>query len=144
MSDATNSPPTWFKVVAILAIVWNALGCAAYLAHVSITPEAIAAMPEAERALYESSPMWVDAAFAIAVWAGLAGSVLLALRRKQAPAVLVASLVGVLAQQGYNFGFSKVVEVYGMQAVVMPLMVLALGIALVFLARLADGQGWLR
>ena len=140
----SNTPPRWFTVVSVLAIIWNVLGCMAYVAHVSMTPETIAALPEAERALYEASPVWVNGAFAIAVWGGLLGTVLLALRRKQAFPVLLVSLLGVLAQHAYSFGATGIVEVYGMQAIVMPLVVIIASNALVVLSRRADAQGWMR
>lgn len=145
MSQSESNPsPRWFLVVSIIAILWNLMGCAAYLAQVTMTPEAIAALPEAERAMYESTPTWANAGFAIAVWFGLLGTILLALGRKLAMPVLALSLLGILTQQTHGFFMSEAIEVYGAQAIVMPLMVLGIAIALLGLTRHALSQGWLR
>ena len=46
MSDIENSSPipTWFWVASILALVWNLMGVMAYIAQVTLTPEALAAI----------------------------------------------------------------------------------------------------
>ena len=60
--------PRWFIVTAALAVVWNLLGVAAFVMQISMTPEMIAELPEAQQALLESMPQWVLIAFAIATY----------------------------------------------------------------------------
>ena len=98
MTDAL----TWFKPVAIVALLWNLLGCFAYLQNVTLTPEAIAAMPEAQQAVYHAFPVWGVAGMAIAVWAGALGSLALVLRKRWAVEVLVVSLAGVILQDVFR------------------------------------------
>jgi hypothetical protein len=135
--------PTWFMVVAIIALIWNAMGVMAYLAQVYMTPEAIALLPEAEQALYANIPAWYTAAFATAVFAGALGCLLLVVKKKLAGPVLILSLVAVLAQMYYNFFVSDSMDVYGPGAAVMPLMVLIISFLLVGLASKAKNSGWL-
>ena len=59
--------PKWFLPVAIAALLWNLLGCAAYLSNVMLTPEAVARMSAAQQAMYAARPAWSVAATAIAV-----------------------------------------------------------------------------
>ena len=41
------------------------MGVAAYLAQVRMSDAALTALPEAERALYESTPAWLTGAYAL-------------------------------------------------------------------------------
>jgi len=73
----STKPPGWFYLVATLGLFWNLLGAVAFAAQMMITPEMLAALPEAERALYEGQPRWVLVAFAVAMpvaasWIGAA------------------------------------------------------------------------
>jgi hypothetical protein len=84
----------WFWVAAAASALFMALGCAGYLASVLTDP---ATLPLDERNLMEARPTWMVAAYAIAVWIGLAGAILLLLRRKLAVPLLLLSLVAAIA-----------------------------------------------
>lgn len=134
--------PRWFVPVAVLALLWNLLGCMAFAMDAMLTPQDVAKMEPTQQALYASRPIWAVAATALAVIGGAIGSLGLVLRRRWAFAMLVASLVGVVAQDIGLFVLSGVAvppAVYAMQGVV-----LAVAIALVLLARRASARGWLR
>lgn len=143
MSESTNKPSTGFWIISIIALIWNLMGVFAYIAQVNMSDEIIAALPEAERALYENVPAWVTGAFAIAVFGGALGCILLLLRKKLATSVLIISLIGIIAQMIYNFGMSKAAEVYGPGGMVMPAMVVLIGVFLVWYAKQATAKGWL-
>ncbi|HNR78325.1 MAG TPA: hypothetical protein PKM48_14420 [Parvularculaceae bacterium] len=136
--------PKWFYALAVVALLWNLMGVAAYVGQMTMSDEAMAALSEAERALYETQPAWAVGAFALAVFGGALGSLLLLLRRRLAEPVLISSLVGIVVQFVYNFFIVKTMAVYGPGAVIMPVMVIAIGVALVLLARHARAAGWLR
>ena len=68
MSDNVGlKVPTWFWVVAVLALLWELMGVAAYLSDVSMTDADLAKLPDGQRQLYAMMPSWVTAAYAIAV-----------------------------------------------------------------------------
>jgi hypothetical protein len=82
MNNHINAkPPASFWMVVAAAVVWNLFGVMAYLAQVTMIEQAKAALPDAQQALYAAQPAWVTGAFAIAVFAGLGGSLLLAVRK---------------------------------------------------------------
>jgi len=143
MSESTNKPSTGFWIISIIALIWNLMGVFAYIAQVNMSDEIIAALPEAERALYENVPAWVTGAFAIAVFGGALGCILLLIRKKLATSVLIISLIGIIAQMVYNFGMSKAAEVYGPGGMIMPAMVVLIGAFLVWYAKQATTKGWL-
>lgn len=138
-----NDAPKWFRPTAIVALLWNLLGCAAYLADVSISPERLSRMTAAQQALYAARPAWAVAATATAVWFGAAGSLGLALRRKWATWLLVLSLVGVVAQDLWLFVLSGAARQAGASAFVAQGLVLVVAIGLVALARRATARAWL-
>jgi hypothetical protein len=143
MTNENNKPATMFWVVGVVALVWNCLGVMAYLGTVMMSPEDLQAMPEAERALAESTPAWATAAFAIAVWGGALGSLLLLLKKKLATTVFMASFAGIVVQMFHAFIMANSIEVYGPGGMVMPIMVLIVGAFLIWYARAAAAKGWL-
>ena len=142
MSESTIKAPAWFMVVAAVLLVWNILGVMAYIAQVTMTPEAITALPEAQRQLYETTPTWATAAFAIAVNGGALGCLLLLLKRNLAQLFLQLSLAGVLVQMFHSFFMSKSFEVFGPGELIMPIMVIVIAIYLVVLAAKAKARRW--
>ena len=143
-NKSTSKPATWYWIVAVLALIWNIMGVLAYLANAFITEEIKAEYTAEQLALIEGRPAWVTAAFAIAVWGGLLGCIALLIRKKWARPLLVISLLGILAQTGYNLFATNAAEVFGqMQGLIMPLIVVVIGIFLVMVARIADRKQWL-
>ena len=124
--------PTWYLPVVIIALLWNLIGCAAYLMDVTLTPEAVAAMSPDQQALYAARPVWAVAAYAIAVWGGALGCVGLIMNKSWAKGALLASLLGLIAQDIALFGLSPVAietSVYALQGMVLVIAVLLLLLA---------------
>ena len=143
MSDVSKSKaPVWFPIVAVLLLVWNLLGVVAYLMQVMMSPEAIAALPEAERQIYENTPVWATVAFAVAVNCGTLGCLLLLLKRNLAGLFLQLSLAGVLVQMYHAFFISNAFEVFGPGGAVMPVLVIVIAVCLVILAAKAKANRW--
>jgi hypothetical protein len=139
-----NKPPKWFLVVAVLALLWNLIGCVAVVADLRLSPADVAALPAAQQALYAARPGWAVAATALAVLGGVLGCLGLLLRRKWALPMLGLSLVGILLQ---DFGLFVLVDdahLAGSGAVVTQGLVLVIGIGLVWLSVKAITRGWLR
>ena len=80
--------PTLYRVIAIAAVAWNLIGVAMFFLQTRLGPEEIAALPEAQRTVYEAMPSWLAVFYGIAVFGGLAGSLGLLLRRRWAIPVL--------------------------------------------------------
>ena len=136
-----EQPPKWYMPTAIAALLWNLLGCGAYLRDVMLAPEDIARMTAAQQALYASRPAWSVAATAIAVWGGAAGCFGLIVRKSWATPLLIASLGGVIVQDAALFLMSGVAA--EPVAVVLQGLVLLVAVGLVLLARKAASHGWI-
>jgi len=138
-----NTAPKWFLPVAGVALLWNLVGCAAYLSDVMLTPEDVAKMDAAQQALYASRPAWAVAATAVAVWGGAAGCVGMLLRKRWALPLLLASLAGLVVQNLGLFVISDAASLAGPGVYALQGMVLLIAIGLVLLARRAIARGWI-
>ncbi len=141
MTESKNKPTTSFWIIGIVALIWNLMGVYEYLKIAYMTAEELFALPPEEQVLYENIPAWVTAAFALAVFGGSLGCILLLLRKKLATLVFIISFVSILAQMTYNLLMSKVMEVYGPVGFIMPVMVIAVGAFLVWYSRKTQAQG---
>jgi len=135
--------PKWYLPVAIVALLWNLMGCAAYLADVMMTPADIAKLSAAQQAMYAARPAWSVAATATAVWIGALGCLGLILRKRWATLLLVVSLIGVIGQDISFFLMPGAMSAAGTVALVLQGLVLVISIALVFLGRKASARGWI-
>ncbi|NJN25462.1 MAG: hypothetical protein HC819_05600 [Cyclobacteriaceae bacterium] len=142
--NTPNKPTTFFFIVVILALVWNLIGLASFAMDVTISPDALAALPADQRALYESTPMWLKVLYGLAVVTGTFGCILLLMKKSLARPILIISFVAVLVQMIYSLTMSKALEVYGSAGVIMPLVVLLIAGFLVWYANKAKKAGWLR
>lgn len=139
-----STAPKWFRPVAVVALLWNLMGCAAFVADLMLTAEDMAAMTPAQQALYEALPAWGPVGTALAVWGGALGCIALLLGRRWAVPVLGVSLAGVIIQDVAIFGFAGGATAGGFAAIVLQGLVLAVAVGLLVLARHAAAEGWLR
>ena len=111
-STATTTPKrVW--IVGALALIWNAMGAYDYLMTETRDPQYMANFTPAQLEYFYGFPSWVVGAWAIAVWGGVLGSVLLLMRKKLAVWVFLASFICMVATTVYNYGLSNGAEVMG-------------------------------
>ena len=142
--DDPHSPrpvARWFKPASIASVLWMMAGCVNYLYQVTVDP---ATLTLDQRAMLEAAPTWMYAAFAVAVWIGLAGAVLLLLRRKLAEPLLLVSFLAVLVQFSGYFLDPEMRQAIGSDQLLVPIIVVALGWTIYMFARHSRQRGWLR
>lgn len=124
---AKSGVPWHLWVVGALAVLWNAFGCYDYVMSQIGGDEYLraAGMTDAHIAYFHSMPAWMTGVWAIGVWGGLLGGVLLLLRMKLAVWVFVASFAAYLLSLAYTYFMSG-----GGQFVTMPMMIMQGVIAL--------------
>ena len=103
MENKSKNATITFKIIAIVALIWNLIGVYAYLSQVYLTTEEKALLPKESQDFYAHAPSWYTGAFAIAVFAGAFGCLFLLLRKSVAKTLLLLSFIGVLTQSVYNF-----------------------------------------
>ena len=92
MTEA-NKPNTAFWIVGVIALIWNGMGVMSYLGSVYMTEEMRAAYTAEQLAVMDSAPAWLTGVYALAVFLGLLGALLLLLKRKLAVPVFGISLL---------------------------------------------------
>ena len=132
---------SWFMVAAVAALLFMALGCVSYLMHVFADP---ATMPLDQRAAYAAEPAWVTGAYAVAVWVGLAGAILLVLRRRLAEPALLLSLVATLIWLAGLVLVRDLRENMSANDLLVAIVVTALTWTIYWFARHSRMRGWLR
>ena len=130
----------WFKPAAIASLLWMMLGCAMYLIEVTMDP---AALPVDQRAMIEAIPSWMWAAFAVAVWVGLAGAVMLLLRKKLAVPLLGISLIAMLVQNSAYLIDPQLREAASSDSLLLPIIIVAITWTVFWFAYHSRKRGWL-
>jgi hypothetical protein len=138
---AAAAAPSWFRIVGWAAVVWNAFGVVMYLSSVGLFGDPTAGLSAAERAAAESIPASITAAFAIGTFAGLIGSLGLAMAKRWAWPMLLLSLVALVVLEGWIVFLSGHAEAFGLA---IPISVTVIAVILAFVAHRARSEGWLR
>jgi hypothetical protein len=143
MDDQYSPRPIagWFIVGAVASLLFMGLGCVMYLMHVLADPNAL---PLDERAAYLAEPVWVTSAYAVAVWVGLAGTILLVMKNKLAEAALGVSLVAVLVWLAGLLVVTPLRNAMSANDLIVALIVTALTWTIFWFARHSRQRGWLR
>ena len=138
MNDRVTRPVHWsFWAIVVAGLVFNLMGCANFLSQMNANM--VASMPEAYRTIVESRPAWATGAFAVAVFGGTLGALLLLLKKSIAFHVLIASLVGAVGAQIPFLGMAG----FPVDATIGWLSQLIVGAFLVWYAKWAERRGWL-
>jgi hypothetical protein len=132
---------SWFMVAAVAALLFMVLGCVSYLMHVFADPST---MPLDQRAAYAAEPAWVTGAYAVAVWVGVAGAILLLMRRRLAESALLISLVATLIWLAGLVVVRDLRENMSANDLLVAIVVTALTWTIYWFARHSRMRGWLR
>ncbi len=143
MNDASQATPAprWFIIAASASLLFELAGCAMYLMQVSVDP---ATLPRDQRAMWDAAPTWMIAAYAVAVWVGLVGAILLLLRRRLAETLLLVSFVAVLVQFSALLFVPTLRNLTASNDLFLPFLIIVVSYLVWHFARRARVSGWLR
>jgi hypothetical protein len=140
---SATAMPRWASAVSVLLLLWALIGVWSFYNEVTISPEAAAAMPPEQRAMWETMPGWLWVVFAIAVFSALAGAIALLMKRAIAEPLYLVSLIAVVIQFGYVFLAMPVLETIGAAAIPFPAFIFVVTALSYWLARNWKGKGWI-
>lgn len=110
MTDRASAAPWHLWVVGIASLAWNGFGGYDYYMTQIGSRDYLAAMSEpyglsvdTAIAYYESFPIWVETAWAIAIWGSVLGALLLLMRSSFAYPAFAVSLLGMVLAMGWQF-----------------------------------------
>ncbi len=137
-----NKPGAGFMVIAVLALIWNLIGIFFWASeHFLMTDEVKNALPPDQLELINNAPSWGIFVYGIAVFAGVLASIFLLMRNKLAVPIFALSLIAILIQMGYWIFGTAAMEVYGPEAVIMPLIVILIAVFLYFYSKKQVAKG---
>ena len=140
-----NKPPVWFWIVAILLLLWEAMGCYACVSQIRLGAAAMGPVDDWSLKYYAALPAWYNSVYAVATFGGLLGGLLLLLRNKRAALLFWISFVAVIVMFGYAFVATDLIAHKGLaQVLPFPLFIAAVGALAIWFAGFAAGKGWVR
>jgi hypothetical protein len=144
MNENNMIKPHWsFWIICILGLLWNAGGCANYIMQMNL--EFIITLPETHQAIIIDRPAWATAGFAIGVFFGVIGCLLLLFRKSLAQYFLLASLIGIIVTMIHTVkvGTSKV-DFSLLEILVMIILPLIVAILLLYYAKIVSKKHWIK
>ena len=138
-NDSTGTVHWSFWAIIIFMLIWNVMGCINFF--VQMNPEMVASYRENEQAIITGRPVWATVAFAIAVFGGALGCLLLLVKKSIAFYFFIASLLGVVVtilhtlSIGIEFGIGEVIGI-----IIAPLMV---AVFLIWYSKYVQNKGWI-
>ena len=144
LDQETKPPvPRWYWAIAIVALLWNLLGCSVLVMELFYQEEMMVDFTEAQKEWSRSFGGWIYVLWGIAVLSGIGGSIGLLMRKQYSRCLLDISLASVLIQMTYTMVIAGGLQVMGPQGAIMPLIIVGIAAGLVWFVRYARRQKWL-
>lgn len=127
----------WF--IATFMLLWNVMGCINFF--IQMNPDMISSYRENEQAIINGRPVWATVAFAVAVFGGGLGCILLMLKKSVSFYLFIGSLIGVIITMNHTLGIGidfSIGEMIGF--ILMPIVVAAF---LIWYSKYSERKGWI-
>lgn len=102
-----------FWAIGVVALVWNAVGALDYLMTQTQNESYMSAFTPEQLEFFYGLPAWTIAAWAIGVWGGVVGAILLLLKKRAAIWAFAASIAGIAITSFQNYVLANGMEVAG-------------------------------
>lgn len=143
MNNKTNHGVHWsFWLIGVVGLLWNVGGAINYIMQMDSV--FVASLPATHQAIIDGRPVWATAGFALGVFAGAFGCLLLLLKKLASKYLLIGSLVGIVvtiihtvmvANSKIEFSLAEIIVM-----IILPMIVAAL---LLWYITFSINKGWL-
>lgn len=129
--------PTYFWIIAVLALLWNLMGAFAFITDMMATPAVLAETYTPEQIKFlDTYPSWTKVFYGIATIGGLIACIGLLMRKRWALGFFCLSLLGVLIQQGHSILMTNAREYFGdVAGLYMPIAITVIAILLILFTK---------
>ena len=143
MNDKISGGVHWsFWIIGAVMLIWNVMGVINFF--VQMNADALASFPESHRAIIEGRPAWATGGFALAVFGGTVGCLLLLIRKSAAYHLFIASLFGVIVTMIHAVGIAaSIIDFRPFEILLMILMPLIVAAFLIGYSKWAESKGWI-
>jgi hypothetical protein len=131
----TTKAPVHLWIVGILSLFWNAIGAFDYTATQMKLDFYMSQFTPEQLEYFYGFPAWMDASWAVAVWAALLGSLVLLMRKEFAVWLFGVSIVGMVVTSIYTFFLVDSSTVVGEGALMFTVLIWVIGLFLFFYAK---------
>jgi len=144
-SAASPVVPRHLWVVGVLSLLWNSVGAFDYFMTQTRNATYLSAFTPEQLAYFLGFPPWVIATWALSVWGGVLGSVLLLMRRRLAVTVFALSAATMLPTFFYNYVLTDGLRIMGgAGGLIFSGVIIFVGVVLLLYARSLARRGVLR
>ena len=112
-SGGSAKTPWHLWLIGALALLWNAVGAFDYLMTQTQNEAYMGQFSPEQLEYFYGFPTWVVAAWAMAVWGSVLGSILLLLRKRAAAPVFLVSFLSMVVTSFHNFILTDGMDVMG-------------------------------
>jgi len=143
MAFVRQEPPRWFWRVSQGLTLWALVLCFLGIRRFLFGAEPLGLSEPFQHNLIEHLPGWSNYVYVIAAGFGLLGGLALLNRAVAARWLFVLALVAFVLRYGWLFVATGLLKVGGPTAILLPLVIVAVGIASVKFAQKAWRHGWI-
>jgi hypothetical protein len=135
MKETTVKTPIHLWLVGILSVVWNAVGAFDYTATQYRLESYMSQFTPEQLEYFYGFPVWMDAAWAIAVWGSLLASFGLLLRKAWSAWLFGVAIAGLAATSVYSGVLTNGMAIMGDGATTFTALIWVIALFLYFYAR---------
>jgi hypothetical protein len=134
--------PWHIWVVGVVSLLWNSVGALDFVMTQTKNAAYMSGFTAAQLEFYYGFPLWVVAAWGIAVWGGVLGSLLLLFRKSLAFHFFLWSLICMVLTCIHNYALSNGFEIMGgAKALIFSSVIVVIGVLLLVYARSMRKRG---
>ena len=137
----THGTPWHLWLVGILGLLWGSMGAFDYLMTQTQNESYMSQFTPEQLEFFYGFPTWVVAFWALAVWGGVLGTLLLLLKRHLAVRVLLVSFLAMIVTSIHNFFLSNGLEVMGGAGLLFSVLIFVFALGLWLYARSMAQRG---
>ena len=137
----TVGTPRHLWIVGAVTLLWNAVGAFDYVMTETRNASYMGQFTPEQLEFFYAFPSWVIAFWAIAVWGGVLGSILLLMRKSLAVPVFMVSLVSIMITAFHNYVLSDGLDVIGAGGLISTAVIFLIALGLVVYARAMKERG---
>mgnify|MGYP003977772363 CR=1 FL=1 len=143
--ETTNKTPWHLWVIGIAGLLWSSMGAFDYLMTQTQNESYMSSFTPEQLSFFHGLPSWIIAAWAIGVWGGVVGAILLLLKKSASEWVFLASMIAVVITTFRNYILSNGIEIMGgASALVFTALIFLIALGLYLYARAMHQKGFLK
>lgn len=126
----SRNTPIHLWIIGVLTLLWNLVGAFDYVMTQTQNEGYMASFTPEQLEYFYGFPAWLVSFWALAVWGGVLGSILLLFRKKLAVPVFLISLVSMVITSFHNFVLSDGLDVMGTGGVIFSAVIFVVAVGL--------------